>query len=190
MIINYDNDRFIKEVLDGDEYGYLFKDLTIIDLGCNIGTFSLRMQDKASMIYAIDIGQSNIDQLNKTIQDNKFTNIKTYTLGISGKTGKRGIEKRAGAEIGAWSLNKTEDDSGIMTYTLNEFMLKEKIEFVDVLKIDIEGGEDEVFHAPDFPKTINTIIGERHNLSVVEVLTSKGYRYKEYKHEHFIARKI
>ena len=93
MIINIDSDRFVKEVIEGDEYSFLFKDLVVIDLGCNVGTFSLWIHKLAREIHAIDMVPENIDSLNETIRKNKLDNIKTYCIAIASNNLQRRYSK-------------------------------------------------------------------------------------------------
>lgn len=79
MIIHCHSSRYIWEVLENEEYKFLFNDLVVVDLGCNIGTFSLWIYDRTKEIHAIDMEQQYIDDFNKSIKDNGYTNIHTYT---------------------------------------------------------------------------------------------------------------
>ena len=193
MKIYYEEDRFVNEVLKDKEYGFLFKYPTVIDLGCNIGTFSLFIYDYAERIFAVDLAQENIENLKATILANKLTKIEPFCLAITGNNIPRGIVKSGNASGGSWYLtNKGED---ITPITLCQFMDQEKIEFADLVKIDIEGMELEVFQASDFPKDrIGTIIGENHSrgnpLAVINILEKLGFKYKGFPDYHFIARKL
>lgn len=79
MIIHCDTTRFIYEVLENQEYKFLFDGLNVLDLGCNIGTFSLWIYPHANRIWAVDDKQENIDLFNKTIKDNEMKSVNTYT---------------------------------------------------------------------------------------------------------------
>lgn len=62
---------------------------------------------------------------------------------------------------------------------------------IDVLKIDVEGDEYEIFAKDDFPVLdIPTIIGEYHKEKTPEsLLVRLGYRYLEFPNKHYIARR-
>ena len=83
MIINCDTTRFIWEVLENGEYSFMFDHLRVLDLGCNIGTFSLWIYPRADVIYAVDAEQRNIDLFNETIKENRMDKIKTYVERVS-----------------------------------------------------------------------------------------------------------
>lgn len=194
MKFNADIDRFIKEVYENGEYGYLFKRLTVIDVGCNVGAFSLWIQPLASEIYAIDISEQNIQNLNQTIDDNLIKNIKTFMCGISGKTEIRTVTESGNSWSGGWSLGK--GSLTVPTFSLGYFMAKEGIEFADIVKIDTEGAEVEILSALDFPwGKVNTICGElHHDLStnsrreVRPIFEEHGYRYFEFPNNQFVGR--
>jgi len=155
MIIHCDTTRFIWEVLENSEYSPVFDNLIVIDLGCNIGAFSLWIYPKASMIHAIDMDKASLDHFRQTIKDNELGNIVLY-------------EER--------------------TLDLGNFMSGHGIPVADILKIDIEGEEIEVFNN-NFPKDrVRTIVGEYHTRPVKDVLEALGYRYTEYPNQHFVGR--
>lgn len=157
MIIHCDTTRFVWEVLENNEYSFLFDKLRVLDLGCNIGSFSLWIYPRATRIWAVDREQRHIDNFNKTIKDNELRGITTVTDRV---------------------------------LDLAHFMSGHAIDKIDVLKIDIEGDEYEIFEREDFPsKQIATIIGEYHSTSPSEVLNRRGYDYIEVAGNHFIARR-
>lgn len=185
MIINCDTSRFIYEVLEGNEYSFLFKDLRVLDVGCNIGAFSLWIYEAASEIHAVDLSVRNIEMLNKNIKDNNLGKIKTYCCAIAGKNGTRLAGDPSAPGDGSWMLDK--GDVEVDGYTLAHFMSRNRIEKVDVLKLDVEGAEYEILQSPDFPK-IPTIIGEFHLGGLGDIFHNLGYKYKELPNNHFIAR--
>lgn len=166
MIIHCDSVRYIGEVLEGQEYSFLFKDLTVLDIGCNIGAFTLWIYPFVSRIWAVDMEQSHIDNLSKTKRDNGLDNL---TI----------IRERVGIDG-----------------TLAQLMSGHAINNIDVLKLDVEGDELAIVNSPDFPTDrIATIIGEHHyngfQLNEFQDRLQKlGYRYTEYPNNHFKAVRI
>lgn len=201
MIINCDSDRFVKEVIEGNEYSFAFQDLVVLDIGCNIGTFSFWIYKLAKEIYAIDIIPEIIDKLNKTIQENKLDKIKTFKLGITESTIPRKIGRDWNSDGGGSKIMNTivtSEDEMVPCTTLGHFMEDNNIPYADIVKIDIEGSEGEAIGAADFPKDkIHMIIGERHLdpkygynafIPLKDRLESMGFWYHDYGH-HFIAKK-
>lgn len=176
ILINADTDRFVREVIEQNEYSFLFHNLTVIDIGCNIGTFSLWIHKLAKIIYAIDISKENIANLDKTLLDNGISDIKTFNCAIAGSTGMRHYEEHGTAGNGGWWLTGNDETPEIQSYSLNDFMIKEKIDHIDILKVDVEGFEQEILGASDFPKDkVSWIVGEQHGNSPVSLSESMGY---------------
>jgi FkbM family methyltransferase len=196
MIIDVDSDRFVKEVIEGNEYSYLFKNLVVVDVGCNVGTFSLWIRKLAREIHAIDMVPEIIENFNETIKKNKIDNIKTYCIAITGSNLQRKYKKDP---LLGWGASQIAEDGESLTNcaTLRQFMDAHKIEHIDVLKLDVEGLEREILSASDFPKDkVSTIIGEVHadkdnrRIKVRGVLQEMGFSYIELVKMHFLARKI
>lgn len=158
MIIHLDSTRYIFEVLEQGEYSFLFDKLRVLDLGCNIGAFSLWIYPRSERIWAVDCEQKYLDYFKETIKANGLTGIELYKERV---------------------------------LDLREFMQGHGIKNIDILKIDIEGDEYEIFNREDFPyKDIPTIIGEYHREETPEsALVRFGYRYYELPNKHFIARR-
>jgi len=134
----------------------MFKRLKVIDLGCNVGAFSLWIYPQADKIWAIDSEKEHLDNFNETIKDNKLDKIQTFQERL---------------------------------LDLSEFMRGHNVGRVDVLKIDIEGDEMELFKN-DFPShLVSSIVGEYHKESPELLLKRLGYEYIELPDKHFIARK-
>lgn len=197
--VYYEDGRFIHEVIERGEYEPAFKDLIIIDLGANIGTFSWSVYQRAKMIYAIEISQQCVDLMNKTIADNQLDRIKTFCFGISGTGGIRQFYTDDRPELGGWKIAQ-DQRTPLPTKTIDEFMDENKIEVVDLMKIDIEGMEFEIFLSEGFKKVANRIhkiVGEFHGGSPVDCLKAAGYVCDFYHTDgdnghpsHFIAKKI
>lgn len=171
MVIHCSSTRYIWEVLENEEYRFWNSHQVVIDAGCNIGTFSIYMQPHAEIIYAIDCVQDHLDNLNKTIKDNNYQNIKTYNF-------------------------KLGNVSGFNKQTLREFMDGQVIKRVNLLKLDIEGDEKDVVNCDDFPSNrIDRIIGEYHYDGVAaenfrDRVRKLGYEFIEYPNKHFLAIKV
>lgn len=195
--VYYEIDRFIKEVLIDREYKPLLDmidsirdrtDLVVIDLGCNIGTFSLSIYDYVSHIYAIDIGKRNIEIFNETLIQNIFSRISTHQIAIAGEEKTVQLGYDINSTLG--DINIYGQGQSVSAITLAQFIEYNKINIIDVLKIDVEGAETEIFNAKDFPKVaskIRSIIGEIHGGSDIQTtLMGNGYKYNQYG-PHFIA---
>ena len=192
--VSYKDKRYLKEVLGG-EYESLFEYPTIIDIGCNIGTFSFYMLDYAHKIYAIEPVKENIDCLTKTIEENKLTKILPFQLAISGTTGAGNMLRDGDPGGGGWKLDIT-GDYPVHTETLLDFMDRNHIDYADLVKMDVEGEELNILLALGFPaERVGMIIGEIHPRDVEDIetfskrLNELGYRYRYPTGNHFVARR-
>lgn len=192
----FERERFLHEVIEDKEYEYLFNDLVFLDVGCNIGTFSWSMYSHAKMIYALDISSECIETLRKTIERNNLTRIQAYNLGLSGFTGRMNVSKIGDPHDGGWRLGGGDQNlDTIETVDIETFMERENIPYIDVMKIDIEGGEREVFESESFKRVqsrIHTIMGEYHGIQILGDLQKMLSEYRvviDEKRSKFIARR-
>ena len=180
-----ESDRFIQEVLIGQEYKYLFNYDTVVDLGCNIGTFSLWIYPYAKKIYAVEPNPKAYDLLVKTIADNKLDKIIPVKIAITGSDGDRFLINTDDEhkDYGSGEIN---DKEGVKVkgMQLNTFMAEYKIDYIDLLKVDIEKSEKELFESEGFKNVaskIGTIIGEYHNEDIKNFssssLSNVGFKF-------------
>lgn len=197
-----DSDRFIQEVLIGGEYKYLFNYDTVVDLGCNIGTFSLWIYPYAKRIYAIEPNPKAINLFRKTIGDNKLDKITLVEAAITGSDGDRFL-LNADDEHKQYGSGEINDKEGIKVrgMAIDTFMAENKIDYIDLLKVDIEGCEAELFSSPGFKNVqnkIGTIIGEYHTgdikNSISSSLSAMGFKFTDITNGNasgkFIARRL
>ena len=177
------NQRFVDEVFENEEYRAAVPQLTIIDLGAYEGEFSFYCYNFAKKIYAIEADPRPYKILAKRIKKYELDRIKSFPIALSGSRGKRIFH--ASGYGGSRLLESEQELSGesdikVDSMSLAQFMAENNIDHVDILKVDIEQGEDEVFNAPDFKDVvgkIDLIIGE-HLLSVDGLLKDFGFEAK------------
>jgi FkbM family methyltransferase len=123
----------------------------IIDAGANVGFASLYFSKSfpRSTIISIEPDRSNFNALQCNIEKNKLTQcVFPLNGGIWGKTCKLNLANsfRDGRE---WSLNleetKANEQGMIDAFSLEDLMKKYTFATIDFLKIDIEGGEKNLF---------------------------------------------
>jgi FkbM family methyltransferase len=184
--------RFIKEVIEKKEYGYLYYYPVVIDIGANIGTFSFWMYNRADKIYAIEPVEKNVKHMLVTMGRNQLSKISVHQLAISNSNVTKKMEKRGTAEEGAWRISEA-GTYPVRCMTLRKFMDDQMIGFVDLVKIDVETHEAAILSERYFPhQRIGAIIGECHEGSEKEtkkLIEHMGYRYLAIGKSHFVARK-
>lgn len=165
------------------------KDLTIVEIGANIGLVSHYFKDFAKIVYAIEPSKQHLDNLQKLVDYNKIENIKVCPLAISNHDG---MEKfYHNQNVTMFSLKDTVNNKGdfeeVKVQTLETFMKEQEIESVDLLKLDCEGSESELIVSDGFQNVadkIKVIVGEYHswtNMSQAQfanALTDLGFEFK------------
>lgn len=161
----------------------------ILDIGANIGAFSLYINTIVPnlKIYAIEPSSQNMKLLKKNILINEGKNIRTFQLAISDRNGFGNLD--ISKEFDSFSLvidkQKTSTTERVKLNTLNYFCVQNKIKKIDLLKIDIEGGEYALFKKSMslIKKNVRTIIVESHDLdnrhnyhTIIELLKTNRFK--------------
>ncbi len=150
----------------------------IIDCGANIGLsvvyFKNRYPD--STIIALEPEDSNFELLKKNTE--AYTNIFTLQEGLWNH--ECSLEIMEGPDKKPWSFylvpTTTEKDKNIVRATgINELMFKYNLKGIDLLKIDIEGAEKELFERnyEDWLPKVKVIVIELHDR--FKPLSSKNF---------------
>ena len=122
----------------------------VLDLGANIGYYAVMEAKKIGnqgKIYAIEPDPRNIEFLKKNISLNNIENIFEFEQGaISNKAEKAEFILSSKTNLSSFENNKNSKNSEIIkvqTYDLGEYLKNKKR--VDLIRMDIEGHEIEVF---------------------------------------------
>jgi len=152
-------DIFIKKTYNPSDMKINAKD-TIIDIGANVGIFSIYGSMKAPLgkVYSFEPFEKHFSKLNKNIKLNNLKNIKIFNLAVD----KDDVPKNffvSETHTGAHSLIKN-DNSSLKTKTrcisLENVFKKNKIKVCDFMKIDCEGGEYNILYGAS-DKILNKI---------------------------------
>ena len=162
-----------------------------LDIGANIGLVSIYLSRYFERVISLEPSWEHFDALNRNLQINKVTNVKPIKKALYIKSGTlpfggpRDNKTMRSLHMATWQDGK--HDEMVETITLDKLFEDEGIEHVDLLKIDIEGTEVEIFSSPGFKKVaplIDTIIGETHAWSgrnphqIIDALKINGFNYK------------
>jgi FkbM family methyltransferase len=145
------------------------KDLTVFDLGANIGITSLYFQPFCKDIYAVEPASDHLECLTKMVEFNKFTNIHPLKYAISNENKKISLNKFANKT--AYNINIIGDPRMISSeevecITIDKLFEITGVKHCDFMKMDIEGEEFGVLGGPGFKNVaplIDVIIIEMHN---------------------------
>lgn len=163
------------------------KDLTILDLGGNIGITAYYFSQFAKQVYVLEPAVEHFAMLAKMVEFNQLANVKAIPKAIWIENTKLPFYHNDNRTM--FSLHKAVDDGKtppetVETITLDSLFESEKIEHVDLLKADIEGNEYELFASEGFRKIapkVDTVIAEvhqwanRHPNQIKDALKSNGF---------------
>lgn len=142
------------------EYGNIPDHSTVIDIGSNIGAFSIFAvgTSKRTKVFAYEPMGNSFDLLRQNIKINQFENrVFPFQLGLAAKKGKRKLFIAANSPYHSiYHKNKTFIE--IDCITLKDIFDDNGIDSCDVLKVDCEGAEFEILHTA--PKEILAKIKE------------------------------
>ena len=152
-----------------ENYGKIENPSVIVDIGANIGVFSIyaAAEAKNAIIYAFEPVQSNYDLLLQNIKNNALSDrIKTFKLGIASKAGTRKIR------LSSCTMHSMVDDGtnqktdNIDCITLADIIKKNRLSKIDLLKMNCEGAEYEILYSTgiDCFEKISDIRLEYHNI--------------------------
>lgn len=146
---NYDTDTIvIKEIWDENVYrvnGWNFyREDTgreiVVDIGANIGSFSIYAAHYRAKVFAIEPEPHNYEALVNNIKLNNLeSRITPICIGISDQEGTAIISDEGGGS----TILDNKPGTEIQLITLDKFIQDYKIESIGVLKIDTEGSEYE-----------------------------------------------
>lgn len=144
---NYETDEIVvREIFEENVYevnsGHFNRGGVVVDIGANIGTFSLFAAQYADKVYAVEPEPHNLEALKNNIDINNMQDkVITVPYGISDFKGTAVIHDSGGG-------SSIKDDGAfgaeIEIMTLDNLFSLYHIDNVDVLKIDVEGSELEV----------------------------------------------
>jgi FkbM family methyltransferase len=163
------------------------KDLTIIDVGANIGIVTQYMRKFAKQIYCMEPSKEHYEALSKNIEFNKWDNVKAFNVALADKDGEMTLNNNtANRTCHSLTLDYGKGSEQVKTVRFDTFLKENNIEKVDFCKFDVEGAEDMILYHESFisvaPK-IKSIMVEFHHPTwqkLVEHLLRLGYEARRY----------
>lgn len=158
------------EVLVGREYDLPLppKPRTIIDAGAHIGLASVYFANRFpdARIIALEPEPSNFDLLQRNTAP--YPNIEPINAALWSTSGQLEVVDRG---FGSWAFQTVPTARGgekglgtVRAMTLTQVLDDRSIVSADVLKIDVEGAEKEIFeHASDWIGRVQAVVAELHD---------------------------
>lgn len=119
--------------------------MTILDIGADIGYYTILFAKHAGskgQVYAFEPIPRAKQYLDKNILMNRFDNVKTFGFALFDKSGKVCLEEPlTKSKINPSKKKLSGNDIQVEMKIFDEWKLKEKINNVDLVKLDVEGAE-------------------------------------------------
>ncbi|MGO8791718.1 MAG: FkbM family methyltransferase [Terriglobia bacterium] len=162
------DERAYKQVLLDGEYAFdlPFSPKIIVDAGANIGMASIYFANRypEAKIIAIEPEASNFAALARNVRP--YPAIIPIHAALWNRDGEICVtqpDPATGAR-GNWAFVTREGDgANVRAITMTTLMKEMQIEAVDVLKIDVEGAEREVFESADWIRNVRCLMIELHD---------------------------
>lgn len=112
----------------------------VVDVGANIGAFTLFAAKLAKAVYALEPVTHNFEALSRNVEINSLSNVSLHRVAMSGENGETQISV-AGVESSIHFQRPGVQLERVPTITLETFLDQQGIDHVDYLKMDCEGAE-------------------------------------------------
>lgn len=128
---------------------YIREGDTVIDVGANIGLFTLLLSDLIGVngkVFSFEPCSASFEKLNRNIEINDLKNVETYKLGMGSEEGKLEMyfyPQQGGLSSIVERVSENCISEKINITTLDKFIF-EIVKNISLIKIDTEGYEPEV----------------------------------------------
>lgn len=123
----------------------LSKDSIIIDVGANVGHFSLSFADISKLIYAFEPTPLSYEYLKQNFEKNKNFALHAVRKAVSSSAGVVEFLAIGGTNTTNRIVNNRSDKTiKVPTVTIDDFSSSKKLKSMDLIKIDVEGNELDV----------------------------------------------
>lgn len=135
----------------------------IVDAGAYIGLTSIFYAQKfpRARIFAVEPEPSNFELMRKNVQP--YPNIFPIHGALWGSRSHVSVGVPLPGAFGNWAFTVSGEFGDISAVTIPSLMQNFSIEHIDLLKIDIEGSEKEVFEVCDWQDRVASIVIELHD---------------------------
>ena len=179
---------------------FLIKEGVALDIGANLGMFTIPLARKLGSngkVISIEAERNNVRLLKENVRLNELNNVIVIGKGVYSKKGEMelNIDEHG---TGGHSIQKTKvsqfcKKEVIEVDTIDNILKNLKIKRVDIIKIDIEGGESDAFKGAEktlekyHPKIIfEALDGEEKN-KIGAILSEYGYKVRKIGEWNYVA---
>ena len=166
---------------------FLKAGMAVADIGANVGYFSLvaaQLVEESGDVYAFEPVPAIVKRLRRNVELNSFDRVQVHERAVAGDTGEHVFyESNLAENQGVASLlpGDSRRDVGfrVQTVSIDDFIQSLREPRLDLIKIDVEGAETEVFAGaqkllarPDAPALVFESFDVANH---VDMLGSLGY---------------
>lgn len=148
--------NILKEIyLDRVYEPYLphIKDKVVLDLGMNIGLWSLYASRYAKEVHGFEPAHATFELASRNLAENNTDNVAAYPWAITDKSGRATLYHNTNSTMNSTNPvvnNKPGEEESVAGVQLDEFVKLHKIDHIGFAKIDVEGTEDKLFASESF----------------------------------------
>lgn len=132
------------------------KDATFLDIGFNIGLWSLYAAQYAKTVYAFEPTKETYDIGMRNLADNGITNVTAFQKAIAPDDGTTTFYHSSNTTMNSMiqGVNDTKESETVETIRLDTFVKEQGIKRIEFAKIDIEGSESQLFTSESFKNIV------------------------------------
>lgn len=146
--VNTKDTSMVPSIMAGDYEAYELEvflsqikpKMTVLDVGANIGIYSVLANDKTSRIFAFEPIPENLSLLRKNVAANQAKSVTVVPTAIGAKTGQIDISVVPGSLGTHGVFAKSDQRLTVKVQTIDDFVKKKRLK-VGLIKMDIEGYE-------------------------------------------------
>lgn len=169
----------IEGILFAGEYNpvRLRTDDIVLDVGANIGVFSLLASRKAKTVISIEPEPENYSILVQNVRRNRRNNVRTIEIAASAAEGLLKISGTGGlAQVSQLGRD-------VRAATLDRILSESRLPNPSIMKVDVEGYELEVFEGFTGFRELREIIVEVHSekirSAIMRILEKEGFNVRD-----------
>lgn len=131
-----------------EDYGDIPNDAIIVDIGANIGVYSIwaSTKGKNNKIYAFEPMKDNFELMQENLALNNCNNVISFNYAVASKKEKRKLYLNDAVEHSLFSREDDQEFVEIETVALTNIINENSLDQIDLLKMDCEGAEYEIFY--------------------------------------------
>lgn len=163
------------------------ENMTILDVGANIGVTVQHFQPHAKRLLAIEPSPEHFAALKKNKEFNGWDNVELFNAAIADKDGEMKLSfNPTNRTCNSITLDYGQGGTMVKTVAFDTFLNENKVDVVDFCKFDVEGAEDLILRSEGFKKIaerIRAIEIEFHFQTwpqLADYLISLGFKARRY----------